>query len=399
MWVLAAVGVGATVVLAWTYAQSGTEITLAAVGSAVSLTACLAAFVLCGALIVSRRPDNVVGWLLMVPGLALPFSTLATNWLAALDPPPQQVTPALWLVLWALSWSWILLIFPIFHLLLTFPDGRLLSPRWRLAAAVEVVMILTMLIFSAFSQQMSVVVDDKRVWSVANPIGVWPNSLFDSALGTVWETGLLLLTAASATAVVLRFRRGSAEVRQQLKWPLLAVVVFGLVYGAAAVDSRVASDGSFVFAFALAGIPVSVAVAVLRYRLYAIDHIISRTVSWAVITALLVGAFVATVFGLQAVLVGVTQASTIAVAASTLVAFGLFQPVRRRVQRVVDRRFDRARFDAERTAAAFADRLRDEVAIDAIASDLQATLDDSIKPSAQVLWLRSVPDRPHGSIS
>ena len=321
MWVLAAIGVAATVVLAWTFAQSGSDVTVASVGSAVSLTACLAAFVLCGALIVSRQPDNVVGWLLMVPGLALPFSTLATNWLAALDPPPQQVTPALWLVLWALSWSWILLIFPIFHLLLTFPDGRLLSPRWRLAAAAEVVMILTMLIFSAFSQQMSVVVDDERIWSVANPIGVWPNSLFESALGTVWEVGLLLLTAASAAAVVLRFRRGSAEVRQQLKWPLLAMILFGLVYGAAAVDSRVASDGSFVFAFALAGIPISVAVAVLRYRLYAIDHIISRTVSWAVITALLVGAFVAAVFALQAVLVGVTQASTLAVAASTLVAF------------------------------------------------------------------------------
>ncbi len=247
---------------------------------------------------------------------------------------------------------------------------------------------------------MSVVVDDERDLERRQPDRDLARTASSTPRsGTVWEVGLLLLTAASAAAVILRFRRGSAEVRQQLKWPLLAMILFGLVYGAAAVDSRVASDGSFVFAFALAGIPISVAVAVLRYRLYAIDHIISRTVSWAVITALLVGAFVATVFGLQAVLVGVTQASTIAVAASTLVAFGLFQPVRRRVQRVVDRRFDRARFDAERTAAGFADRLRGEVAIDAIASDLQATLDASIKPSAQVLWLRNVPDRPHGSIS
>ena len=399
MWILAAIGVAATVLLAWSYASSGTEVTLATAGAAISLTASLAAFVLCGALIVSRQPRNGVGWLLMIPGLVVPVSTLATNWLGSLDPAPQQVTPGLWLLVWALAWSWVLLIFPILHLLLIFPDGHLLSARWRWAVALEAVLVGTMMVLSALGSEVGIVVDDQVAWSLPNPIGVLPENLFDSALGTVWEAALLLITVTSAAAVVLRFRRGSPEVRRQLKWPLLAVVLFGVVYGATAVDPDLASEGSILFAFALAGLPISVAIAVLRYRLYAIDHLISRTVSWAVISALLVGAFVATVFGLQAVLVGVTQASTIAVAASTLVAFSLFQPVRRRVQRLVDRRFDRARFDAERTAAAFADRLRGEVAIDAIATDLQATLDDSIKPSAQVLWLRSVPDRPHASIS
>ena len=158
-----------------------------------------------------------------------------------------------------------------------------------------------------------------------------------------------------------------------------------------------ASDGSFLFAFALAGIPVSVATAVLRYRLYAIDHIISRTVSWAVVTVVLAVVFVAAVIGLQTVLTGITQAPTIAVAASTLIAFGLFQPIRRRVQRAVDHRFDRARFDADRTASTFAERLRGEVAIDAIAGDLRTTIDRSVRPSTQGLWLRVAPDRPAAS--
>ena len=118
----------------------------------------------------------------MIPGLALPASTLATNWLGAM-PPPQQVTPLLWLVLWALSWSWILLIFPILHLLLTFPDGRLLSPRWRLAVAFEVAMVAIFLGFTAFAQDLGVLVDDEKVWTVANPIGFLPNDLFDAVAG------------------------------------------------------------------------------------------------------------------------------------------------------------------------------------------------------------------------
>ena len=154
-----------------------------------SLVGSLLAFILCGALIVSRQPRNIVGWLLMIPGLAVPASTLATNWLGAMQP-PSQVSPALWLLLWALSWSWILLIFPILHLLLTFPDGRLLSRRWRWAVALEVAMVAIFLGFTAFAQDLGVLVDDELVWTVANPIGFLPNDLFDAWLGGLWGVGL-----------------------------------------------------------------------------------------------------------------------------------------------------------------------------------------------------------------
>ena len=135
-------------------------------------------------------------------------------------------------------------------------------------------------------------------------------------------------------------------------------------------------------------LPFAIGIAILRYRLYDIDRIISRTIAYAIVTGVLALTFVATILGLQAVLASFTRDQTIVVAASTLVAAGLFQPLRGRVQRAVDLRFDRARVDGERTSAAFADRIRDKVEIHAVATELAATVDRSIRPASQGLWLR-----------
>jgi len=388
VWVIAALGVADIGVLIATYGIQARDATTAEAIAALSLVGSMLAFILSGALIVSRQPRNIVGWLLMIPGLVLPASTLATYWLGSMAP-PEQVTPVVWLVLWALSWSWILLIFPILHLLLTFPDGRLLSRRWHLAVALEVTMVAVFLGFTAFEQDLHLFVDDEVVWTVANPIGFLPNEMLDAWLGGLWRIGLTVMTISSAAAVVLRFRRGSTVERQQLKWPVLAVVLFGAVYGGASVNAIIIGDGTILFGLSLAGIPISVTIAVLRYRLYAIDHIISRTLSWAVITGILLLVFVGCVLALQGLLAGVTRDQTLAVAASTLATFALFQPLRGRVQRAVDRRFDRARVVGDRAASAFAERLRDEVAIEVIATDLQTTIDGAVKPSTQAIWLRS----------
>ena len=139
---------------------------------------------------------------------------------------------------------------------------------------------------------------------------------------------------------------------------------------------------------ALIMLPIGIGIAILRYRLFDIDRIISRTIAYGLVTGILGATFVVTIVGLQAILVSFTQAQTIAVAASTLIAFAAFQPLRRRVQAVVDHRFDRGRVDRERTAIAFAERLRDVVEVDAVASDLARTIERSVKPSAQGLWLR-----------
>ena len=216
--------------------------------------------------------------------------------------------------------------------------------------------------------------------------------MFDASLGVAWEIGLVAITIASAAAVVLRFRRGSTVERQQLKWPLLAVVLFGAVYAGASVNPDLVGDGSILFGVSLAGIPISVAIAVLRYRLYAIDHIISRTISWAVITAILVAVFVGGVLGLQAALAAVTQAPTLAVAASTLLAFGLFQPLRRArpARRRPALRARPVRRGAHRrrgSATASGTRSRSTRS----PTDLQTTVDRSVRPTTQGLWLRGTP--------
>jgi hypothetical protein len=135
-------------------------------------------------------------------------------------------------------------------------------------------------------------------------------------------------------------------------------------------------------------VPVSVGIAVTRYRLYEIDRLISRTIGWALVTSVLLAVFAVVVVGLQAVLASLTQGDTLAVAASTLVASALFQPVRRRVQRAVDRRFDRARYDGERTAAAFAERLRDQVDLTELKTDIAVTVATALRPSSTELWIR-----------
>jgi hypothetical protein len=127
---------------------------------------------------------------------------------------------------------------------------------------------------------------------------------------------------------------------------------------------------------------------VLRYRLYEIDQIISRTIGWAVVTAIIATLFVGTVVGLQALLADVTQSQTVPVAASTLVAFAVFQPLRRRVQAAVDHRFNRARYDADRLATAFTDRLRDEVDLTAVSVDIAGVVDTALRPSAIGVWIR-----------
>jgi hypothetical protein len=135
-------------------------------------------------------------------------------------------------------------------------------------------------------------------------------------------------------------------------------------------------------------VPVSVGIAVTRHRLYEIDRVISRTIGWALVTGLLVAVFGATVVGLQALLSDVTQGQTLAVAASTLIAFALFQPVRRRVQSAVDRRFDRARYDGERTAAAFAERLRNQIDLTSLEADIAETVRAALRPGSTSLWVR-----------
>ena len=195
-------------------------------------------------------------------------------------------------------------------------------------------------------------------------VDAWPSFLQWLVDGLVVQ--LVALMVLGVASLVARYVRGDTIERLQIRWYVAALSITGLGFVGIIVENAVRTDGgdnlSTVLVFTgLLATPVAIGIAILRYRLYEIDRLISRTIGWAVVTGILAAVFVVLVVTLQAILTPVTDESTIAVAASTLVAFALFQPLRRRVQQAVDRRFDRARYDGERTAAAFAERLRDQV--------------------------------------
>ena len=346
----------------------------------------LSMFVISGAIIVSRQPRNVIGWLLMIPGLSVPLSDWPFRALVEMDPAPVVAGPLLWLAVWFTGWSWILLMFPLFHLLLTFPSGRLLSPRWRWTVWLELVMIATMIGLVGFSRELVVLLDETVVWSVPNPIGFVEQEFFDGPFEPIWTAGLLLLTIASVSAFVIRFRKASGLERQQFKWLLLAVAIFGLVYVGLAMTPNPA--GSFLdlfFALSVGAIPVAVAIGVLRYRLYEIDRIISRTVGYLLVVAVLGAVFVAVVTVGTSLLPAQSQ---LAVAASTLAVAALFNPVRRRVHDAVDRRFNRSRYDAQRVLEELSASMRGQIDPETVRREWVGAVVGTMQPASVAVWVR-----------
>ena len=348
-----------------------------------------------GVLIVLRRPDNLVGWLLALLGVGLGL-TFAGFGLAGVRTP--QAGPDDLLAGIAL-WTGVVAFNPTLALIglvmLLFPDGLPPGPRWKGPLGAIIVMVITATVVIAIKPGMF----DPTM--PANPIGVdhpivqalAPVAL---AVASVGGLGSILL---GAIGVGWRFMRARGDTRQQLKWFLGAVAVVALMVvpqmltttpmtQTSDVGEQAFGPTDVLGAASLALLPTSIGVAVLRYRLYDIDRLISRTVGWALSTVVLVGVFGSGIVALQAVLSGVTQGQTVAVAASTLVAFALFQPVRHRVQGVVDRRFDRAHYDAERVIEGFTERLRGELELGTLRDDILHVATDAVRPTRAGIWLR-----------
>jgi hypothetical protein len=331
-----------------------------------------------GAVLVSRLPRNRIGWLLAIGGLVLAVSG-ATSGLAdyGLNLHPGSVPGAIWFA-WTSQWAWAPEIAILFILLpLVYPTGRLLSSRWRVAVAMAAVVLLVGGIGSALSPW------DPDPYPVENPLALGGTA--GDLIGWVVNIGVTIFVvaggAAACASLVVRYRRATLIERAQLKWFAVVAMITGLG-GTVSIVTDLTSAGAptgvvgivneiagFLIYGGLALLPVAIGVAVLRYRLYEIDRLISRTISWAAVTLILGGLFVALILALQALLVPVTGSNELAVAGSTLLVFALFQPLRRRVQRIVDRRFNRSRYDAEQTVAAFAARLRDEVDLEQLRAE------------------------------
>jgi hypothetical protein len=350
------------------------------------------AFMVVGALVVARRPANAIGWLFSAIALLALGASLAGEYLQyAYVTRPGSLPFAVGAV-WYLGWA----AFPVFGLtfvftLLLFPTGRLLSPRWRPIAWLAGISIAVASVLAALQPTLSLEAQGR---TVANPIGI--SGLPDPDQGVVGAVNSGLFTVVSLAAcasLVLRFRRARGEERQQLKWVAYAAAL--MVITTAVVGVAVNGGGDLVIALTIVLLPVAAGIAILRYRLYDIDRLINRTLVYGWLTAILALGYAAAVLILGQVFGGVGKdPPSWAVAGATLAVAALFQPARRRIQQVVDRRFNRRKYDAARTVEAFSVRLRDEVDLDALSAELLAVVDQTIQPTRASLWLRPSDKRP-----
>lgn len=353
-----------------------------------------------GAIVAIRRPRNSIGWLLILIG----FGFIGTTSPPGVDAAALAAgTVSVWgrLAVWVTSWSGSAGFLGYFALTLIFPSGHVPEGRWRIPSRILLLFGLVLVVLTAIAPTISFIPGGAvESIEVPNPFAVLPELPLWSALPSsdLFILPIIGLLVVGVGSIVVRYRRSTGILRLQLRWLVAALtfVVTALVAGLASLALVADVIGGLAWIPAIIAyptVPIAIGVAVLRYRLLEIDRIVGRTVGYAVVTGILAVIYAGTILLVQGVLATITQAQTIAVAASTLAVFALFQPLRRRIQRTVDRRFDRARFDADRAAAAFSERLRDKVDIGAVTADLQETVRDAVKPERLGLWLRQGVDR------
>jgi hypothetical protein len=354
-----------------------------------SFVAASLAFATTGALVASRVPENPIGWIFCVMGLLVGLGDLAYQYadfalFGTASSPPGGETAA-WLQNLGLP--------PAFGLLalslLLFPDGRLPSRRWRPALWLAVTGMAFVVIGYAFRPGP---LDDPFA-TVENPFGISGTyDVMDALSGLGWLS-MAVAVALAAAAMVHRLRRSSGQEHQQLKWIALAASVAGVLVVADVASFFLSVEGIsqlriVALGLAFVGFPVAAGVAILRYRLYDIDVVINRTLVYGALTATLAATYLGSVLLLQLALGGLTSDSSLAIAASTLAVAAVFRPARTRIQEVVDRRFYRLRYDAARTLESFGSRLRDEVALDSLSSELCIVVAETMQPAHVSLWLR-----------
>jgi hypothetical protein len=334
-----------------------------------------------GALVASRRPRHPVGWLLLALGLALGAAGVAVAYanygVAHADAPAASLVaryvPAT--IVTAIACNG-------FVLLLT-PTGVLPSPRWRwwvgVTAATPVALLLVVTLLPR--------PDDRLAQALSSPLDL---QALDGALLVAYQVAFAIVISAlvvAAASLVVRFRRARGIERQQLRWVALATVVVALL---AVVNLAALALGAYALAPLVGGLnpPIlsaAIGAAILRYRLYDLDRIISRALAYGLLTVLLGGGYAGVVLGLGQLL---GRDSSLVVAGATLAVAALFQPARRRIQRQVDRRFNRRRYDAARTIAAFSARLREQVDLETLTAELLAVVEQTMQPTRASLWLR-----------
>jgi hypothetical protein len=354
------------------------------------------AFAVVGAMLLVKRPANPLGWIMAA--IAFMLSVAPTGGAYATYVIVTRGQPGALAVLgaWVVNWFWFLfLALALVYLPMLFPDGRLLSRRWLPVAVVAGIAPLTVVVLGALRETLRV----NGGFRIDNPIGI-------EGLGSIERlpvfgalNGLFFVGFAGVVAsVVVRFRRSRGIERQQMKWFASAIValVGSSVVASAVSDAtgvRWLEDAGFWLSIAgIASLPVAVGIAILRYRLYEIDIIINRALVYSPLTAMLILFYLGGVVSLQSAFRALTgQESQLAIVASTLAIAALFNPLRRRVQGLVDRRFYRKKYDARKTLEAFSARLRDETDLDRLGHEMVGVVREAMQPAHASLWLRPGP--------
>jgi hypothetical protein len=341
-----------------------------------------------GFVVAWRKPRNPLGWCLLGLAVAGALSEAGSFYAIAAYRVRHGTLPLGWVAMLAQP-GWALAVVLIGLAVLIFPDGTLPSPRLRWVLWLYLAMGLVWMGSAYVITINAILRHNIRVDSGGNLLALDNGAASPSwwtALQNVLFVVLALSLLVSLAGQVASYRRSSGERRQQLKWLMggfavgLAGLVLAITLGTATGFWSVVGHAAILAIFA---IPVSMGVAILKYRLYDIDRVLSRTLAYAIVTGLLIGVYAGLVLLAQQVL---GFSSPVAVAASTLVAAALFNPVRRRVQHAVDRRFNRARYDADQTVAAFAARLQDAVDLDAVRDDLAGVVQAALEPAHLALW-------------
>jgi hypothetical protein len=398
------VATGVLDALARSAQSSGDWLTVGSVSEAVTFLFFLA-FPIVGALVASRRPRNPIGWILLADGLLWMVLTATDSYSRYGVAKPGSVPFPVAIGTLGNQWLWVPTIGLLgIYLVLLFPDGKLPSKRWRPLALFSAVVILLSSVTEGLAPGPL-----ENQGGVRNPFGL-------EALPWLVGVSYILLPLlplcifASAVSMVLRYRRSSGEVREQIKWIAFVASFAGLWFLTSMVTQLVvvlmSGDNlpqpplwfevlASVAVLGFTGVPVAIGFAVLRYRLYDIDIIINRTLVYGSLTAMLVALYFGVVAATQTILralMGQPEQPQLAVVVSTLVIAALFNPLRGRIQSFIDRRFYRRKYDARKTLEAFSARLRDETDLKTLNNDLEGVIRETMQPAHVSLWLR--PDRP-----
>jgi hypothetical protein len=344
-----------------------------------------------GGLLAVRRPRNPIGWLLLAAGLPEAIGIAGAIYARA-DATYAMglplVVPAAWMGTWTVPPTIGLL---VVFLPIVFPSGHLPGPRWRFfVAGVIVAMSIGVVAAATAPSPLDNIDGMANPVALPAPIGDWVQTL-----NVINNSMAVVAFLVAIGSLLLRFRQSVGVERQQLKWFLFVASIAAMFLALSLVlVTGPISDAAWILGlFTMAFLPIAIGIAVLRYRLYEIDRIVSRAVGYGLVTGTIAFLFIGLVLVSEAVLSPFTSSSNLAVAGSTLIVASLFQPVRRAVQGAVDRRFDRARVDGDRIAAAFGDRLRDELGLATITAETSAVVDRALHPQFTGIWLRPPADR------